>query len=66
MLLLPAVRSVEIDEGDGNLLFCSAPFRTDVVHDGANDAVAHDDLIAAVLKDETGATWSRIRAGLDY
>ena len=40
---------------EGNLLFCASAFSADVAHDGADDAVAHDDLIAAVLEIEADA-----------
>ena len=55
MLLLPFFGGVEIDERERNLFFGSAAFGADVVDDVADDAVAHDDLVAAVLHDEAGA-----------
>ena len=55
VLLLPALGGVEIDEGERDFLFGSAALGADVVHDVADDVVAHDDLVAAVFEDETGA-----------
>ncbi len=60
VLLLPALGGVEIDEGEGDLLFGSAAFGADVMDDVADDAVAHDDLVAAVLEDEAGAVRGRV------
>ena len=70
VLLAPSVGGVEVDEGEGDLLFCSAALGADVVDDVADDAVAHDDLVAAVLEDEAGAVrcasggWWRIGEGM--
>ena len=51
VLPLPAVGRVEVDQRDRNLFFGSPALGADVVHDLADGAVAHDDLIAAVLEE---------------
>jgi hypothetical protein len=52
---LIAAGGVEVDEGERDLLFGSGTFGADVADDVAYDAVAHDDLVAAVFEDEPGA-----------
>ena len=52
---LVATGSVEVDEGERDLLFCAGTLGADVADDVAYDAVAHDDLVAAVFEDEPGA-----------
>jgi hypothetical protein len=61
--LLPAAGGLEIDQLDGYLFLGAASFRTDVEHALANDFIAHDELIAAILKDESGAVGSAGRVG---
>ena len=55
MLLLPPVGGVEVDQGYGDLFFFSAALCADVADQIAIDAIAHDDLVAAVFEDEAGA-----------
>lgn len=52
---LPAVRGFEVDEGGRELFLGSTTLCADVVDDVTFYAVAHDDLIATVLEEETGA-----------
>ncbi len=63
VLLVPPFRGFEINKRERDLLFRAASLCADVVHDVADDLVAHDDLVAAVLEDEPRAMW-RGRVGL--
>ena len=51
---LPEFGGFEVDEGDWNLFFGSTALGTDVVDHVPDDAVAHNDLVAAVLHDQAG------------
>jgi len=59
VLTFPAFGGVQVYEVEGDLLFVSSSFGTDVVDHVADDTVAHDDLVAAVLENEAGAVRSR-------
>ena len=61
--LLPLLGGVEIDQGEGDFFGVAAALGTDVADDLADDLVAHDDLVAAVLEDEAGAVRGGVGRG---
>jgi hypothetical protein len=55
VLLLPAAGGVEVDQGGGDLFYLAGALGADVTDGVADDLVAHDELVAAIFEDQSGA-----------
>ena len=65
VLLFPPVSGVKVDEGERNLFFGTAAICADVSDDVAHDAIAHNDLVTAVLENEAVIDLDAGNSGLE-